>query len=150
MKHVFYFLILILVFSGCNTQTMQSQNQAEIIEMVVNSALGNNTELRNQDFWIDFSNCKLISRSAINDFLKSRPNFLEIDSDSLLKNDPTWNSDGYLRNTLLYLKSVEIKGEYLIINLDVVKATDGSNGLEVILKKKKKYSLISTKIESIQ
>ena len=149
-------LILGCVFLGCQTQRSgnqeqtvitQQQEQTLIINFSVDSALKSDSVMNTGDFWIDFSEVPYFKRPAIIDFLKLKKNFIEINADSLLKNDLTWTREGYLKKMVLDFKKIEIKGDSIIINLDKIKATDGSNGVEIIiLKNQTDYKVISSKM----
>jgi hypothetical protein len=149
-------LILGLIILGCqpqrsgnneNTIITQKQEQTLIIKFSIDSALKLDSALNTIDYWIDFSKVPYIKRPAIIDFLKSRKNFTEINVDSLLKNDLTWIQEGYLKKMVLDFKKVEFKGDSIIINLDKIKAKDGSNGVEVIiLKNQNDYKVISSEM----
>ena len=135
MRYIFTVIILGLLFYGCYTDKNTSCDQTLIINLAVDSALKLDPGLNTNDYWIDFSKVQYFTRPAINDFLKEKKNFTEINGDSLIKNDSTWNQYGFLQQMLIKFKTVEIKGDLIIINLDKIKASDGSNGIEVIIKK---------------
>jgi hypothetical protein len=153
-----YLIILVLgcVFFGCQTQRSgnqeqavitQQQEQTLIIKISVDSALKSDSVLNTGDYWIDFSKVPYFKRPAISDFLKLRKNFTEINADSLLKNDLTWTREGYLKKMVLEFKKIDFKGDSIIVDLDKIKAIDGSNGIEIIiLKNKNDYIVISSKI----
>jgi len=115
--------------------------------MTIDSALTKDSGLNTHDYWIDFSKANYFDKQAINDFIKSNANFSQINSDSLLKNDSTWIQYGFLQKMLINFKKVDLKADTLIIDLDKIKATDGSNGIQIILKRQKEhYIIVSTKM----
>jgi hypothetical protein len=132
---------------GCNFQKITTEEQTSIITMTMDSVLPKDSGLNTRDYWIDFSKVKTFERLAINNFLKSHSNFTEVNSDSLLKNDSTWIQYGFLQRMLIKFKKLDLKGDSLIIDLDKIRATDGSNGLQIIIKKENDhYKVISSKM----
>jgi hypothetical protein len=115
--------------------------------MTIDSTLTQDPGLNTDNYWIDFSDVNYFSRLAIKDFIRLQTNFTEIDSDSLFKNDSTWIKYGFLQNMLIKFKNVELKGDSIIIEFDKIKATDGSNGIQTVLKKvDNHYKVVCSKI----
>jgi hypothetical protein len=147
MQQIICILILGLVLLSCQSKRIITQEQTSIISMTIDSVLVKDLGLNTYDKWIDFSEVNFFERQAINDFLKQRAKFIEINSDLLLKSDSTWIQCGFLQKVLIRFKKIELKGDSLIIDLDKIKATDGSNGFQIILKKQKKhYKVVSAKM----
>lgn len=147
MRKMINIVIFGLVLTACQSERNSLQEQTSIINLSVNSALNIDSGLNTDKFWIDFSDADFFERQAINDFLKFRTNFKEIHSDSLLKNDSNWIQYGFLQQMLIKFRKVECKRDSLIIDLDKIKATDGSNGIQIIFKKdKSRYKVISSKM----
>ena len=145
MRQIICILILGLVLLSCQSKRITTQEQTSIISLTIDSALVKDSGLNTYDKWIDFSKANFFERRAINDFIKKRAKFIEINSDSLLKNDSTWIQYGFLQKILIKFKKVDTQGDSLIIDLDKIKATDGSYGIQIILKKKdKQYKVISS------
>lgn len=135
MRQIISILIIGLFLISCQSKRIISHEQTLIIGLTIDSALIQDSGLNTNNYWIDFSKTDIFERQAINDFLKQRINFVEINSDSLLKSDSIWIQYGFLQKMLIKFKKVVIKGDSLIIDLDKIKATDGSNGIQIILKK---------------
>lgn len=115
--------------------------------MVVNTALTSDSGIRSRKYWIDFSKVQYFDHSAIQDFLTSRSNFAQINSDSLLRHDTTWARYGFLEKMLIRFSKAEIKGDSLIIELDIIKATDGSLGLRFVFKKSDDaYAMVGSEV----
>ena len=115
--------------------------------MAVDSALSKDIVLNTNDYWIDFSNVTYFDKSVTKEFLMKNVNFHEINADSLLKSDSTWIQYGFLDQMLIKFKNIEINNDSIIINLDKIKATDGSNGIEIIFKNiGGKIKVVSTEI----
>jgi hypothetical protein len=115
--------------------------------MAVDSALSKDIGLNANDYWIDFSNVTYFNKFEKKEFLIKNLNFHEINADSLLKSDSTWIQYGFLNRMLIKFKNIEINKDSIIINLDKIKATDGSNGIEIIFKNiGGKIKLVSTKM----
>ena len=147
MRQIIIILIIGLFLISCQSKRITSHEQTLIIGLTIDSALVHDSGLNTNNYWIDFSNTDIFERQAINDFLKQRTNFVEINSDSLLRNDSTWIKYGFLQKMLIKFKKLDMQGDSLIIDLDKIKATDGSNGIQTILKKKnKQYKVISSKM----
>jgi sporulation protein YlmC with PRC-barrel domain len=147
MRQLIYIFIFGIVVIACQSQKITTQEQTSIIRMTIDSALTKDIGLNTNDYWIDFSKVKQFERHAINDFFNLRANFIKINSDSLLKNDSTWLQYGFLQKMLINFKKVQKKGDSLIIDLEKIKATDGSNGMQFFFKKEnKRYKLVSSKI----
>ena len=147
MRQLIYIFIFGIVIIACQSQKITTQEQTSINRMTIDSALTKDIGLNTNDYWIDFSKVKQFERHAINDFFNLRANFIKINSDSLLKNDSTWLQYGFLQKMLINFKKIQKKGDSLIIDLEKIKATDGSNGMQFIFKKEnKRYKLVSSKI----
>lgn len=147
MRHIFSLLIFGFVFLNCQSQKITNQEQTLIIKMVIDSVLTKDSGLNTNEYWIDFSKTNYFDKQAINDFIKSNANFAQINSDSLFKNDSTWIQYGFLQKMLISLKKAKLKGDSLIIDLEKIKATDGSNGIQIIIKKENnQYKVISSKM----
>ena len=147
MRKIINILIIILVVISCESKKITTYEQALIIGLTIDSALIHDSGLNTNDYWIDFSETDYFEKQAIDDFLKQRQNFIEINSDSLIKNDTNWIQYGFLHNMLIKFRQVDIQGNSLIINLDKIKATDGSNGIQIIMKKENsQYKVISSKM----
>ncbi|MFZ4400253.1 MAG: hypothetical protein ACOYO1_09480 [Bacteroidales bacterium] len=147
MRLIICSLILVFVLLSCHSKRITIQKQTSIISLTIDSALDIDSELNTYDKWIDFSKVDFFERQVINDFLNQRAKFIEINSDSLLKNDSTWIQYGFLQKILIKFKKIELKRDSFIIDLDKIKATDGSNGFQIILKKQKKhYKVVSSKM----
>ncbi|MEI7526659.1 MAG: hypothetical protein WCJ95_20090 [Mariniphaga sp.] len=147
MQHTIYILIIGLVLISCKSEKITTNEQVSIINSVIDSALLFDSALNTRDYWIDFSNTGQFESQAIKDFLKQRVNFVQINADSLLKNDSTWIQYGFLKKMLINFRKVDLRGDSLIIDLDKIKATDGSNGLQIILKKENNhYKVMSSKM----
>lgn len=129
MRHFIYILIIGIVVVSCQSKTITTQEQTRIITLTIDSALTQDSGLNTNDYWIDYSKGDFFERQSIEHFLKLRTNFNEINSDSLLLNDSTWIQYGYLEKMLIRITKVEFKGDSLIIDLETIKATDGSNGI---------------------
>jgi hypothetical protein len=147
MRQIRGILIIGLFLLSCQSKRITSQEQALIIGLAIDSALLQDSGLNTKNYWIDFSKTDVFERQAINTFLKQRVNFVEINSDSLIKNDPTWIKFGFLEKMLIKFKKVDKQGNLLIIDLGKIKAIDGSNGTQIILKKNNnRYKVISSKM----
>jgi hypothetical protein len=142
-----YLLLLLICTFGCSTPKISDHQKYLIIEMAVDSALSKDIGLNTHDYWIDFSNVTYFDNFVFKEFLMKNVNFHEINGDSLLKNDSTWIQYGFLNQMLIKFKNIEVNNDSIIINLDKIKATDGSKGIEIVLKNiGSKIKVISTKI----
>lgn len=147
MRQIIYILIIGLVLISCQSRKITTQEQTRIIALTIDSALIQDPGLNTHDYWIDYSKGDFFERQAIEYFLNHRTNFTEINSDSLLLNDSTWIQYGYLEKMLIRITKVEFNGNSLIIDLEKIKATDGSNGIQIIMKKvDNQYKVISSKM----
>lgn len=147
MRYIICVLTLFLIIFGCKTKSTSTIGQSLIIQMSIDSALKLDSGLNSKEYWIDFSKVQYFDKSSINDFLRYRANFIEINGDSLIRNDSTWKQYGFLQKMLIRFRSIESKGDSIIINLDKIKASDGSNGIEVIIKKiDNDFKVVSSKI----
>ncbi len=151
MKTIFKALFALLFLSGtlCSCQNIKStpDEQLFIIKLTLDSALKQDPGINTRNFWIDFSKVKYFDHETVIKFLQDNQSFTKINADSLLKNDSVWTQYGYLKQTLIIIKKVEVKGDSIIIELDKIIATDGSEGIEVVLKKEgNTYKVVSSKI----
>jgi hypothetical protein len=147
MRTKIYILLLLICPFGCSTPKISDNQKYLIIEMAVDSALSKDIVLNTNDYWIDFSNVTYFDKSVTKEFLMKNVNFHEINADSLLKSDSTWIQYGFLDQMLIKFKNIEINNDSIIINLDKIKATDGSNGIEIIFKNiGGKIKVVSTEI----
>lgn len=147
MRNLISILTLGILITSCQSNKINTQDQTLILKMTIDSTLTQDPGINTDNYWIDFSNVDYFSRLAIKDFIRLQTNFTEIDSDSLFKNDSTWIKYGFLQNMLIKFKNVELKGDSIIIEFDKIKATDGSNGIQTVLKKvDNHYKVVGSKI----
>jgi len=150
MKHKLCLLIvgLIVVLGSCLSPiVVNGQEQTDIIKAIIDSTLKRNSGINTEHYWIDFSKIDYFDFQSIEEFLIRNPNFVKVDSDSLLANDLTWKEYGFLQKTLIIFEEVEMFKDLIKIKVSKTKATDGSNGVEIIMKKRnQKYEIISSKI----
>lgn len=147
MRNLISILTLGILITSCQSNKINTQDQTLILKMTIDSTLIQDPGLNTDNYWIDFSNVNYFSRLAIKDFIRLQTNFTEIDSDTLFKNDSTWIKNGFLQNMLIKFKNVELKGDSIIIEFDKIKATDGSNGIQTVLKKvDNHYKVVGSKI----
>jgi len=147
MRYIIWLLIFGFVITGCQNKKIITQEKTLIIQAIIDSTLRIDSGLNTKDYWIDFSATNFFDSRSINDYIKQNTNCSEINSDSLLKNDSTWIKYGFLQKILIEIKNVESKGDSITIDIDKIKATDGSNGLQIILKKMNgHYKVISSKM----
>jgi hypothetical protein len=150
MRQIICILIIGLVLLSCQSEMITSNEQVSINNLVIDSALLVDSGLKTNDYWIDFSNTSHFESQAIKKFLKQRAHFVQINSDSLFKNDSTWIQYGFLQKMLIKFIKVDLRGDSLIIDLEKIKATDGSNRLQIILKKENnQYNVMSSKMTRI-
>ncbi len=147
MKHLLFILTFIFLSLGCNSHGELKSEKAIVIQLAIDASLKLDSGLNTDEFWIDFSKTNYFDKTAVNEFLKANRNFKRVNGDSLLYSDSTWTRYGYLNKMLINFRKVEIKGDSIIIELDKIKASDGSNGIEVIIKKESnKLKVLSSKI----
>ena len=147
MRNIIVTLTLGILIISCQSRKINIQEQTQILRMTIDSALTQDPGLNTSNYWIDFSNVDYFNKQAIRDLITLKPNFSEINSDSLLKNDSTWIKYEFLQNMLIKFKNLELKGDSMIIDLDKISSSDGSNGIQIILKKvDKHYKVVSSKI----
>ena len=146
MRNIFIVLTIIL-FISCNLGKPTNQEMTSIIKLSVDSINVKFRDPFSKKILIDFSKVKSIDKSSINDFLKSKTNYTLINSDSLLRIDSIWTKYGYLENYLLRFEDLSFKNDSIILNIDKIKATDGSRGIEIkiIKNSKNEYKIVSCK-----
>ena len=147
IKQVYLIILIILLSFGCQSKKLNFNENKEVLIKVIDSALKLDSGLNTPNYWIDFSRVQYFKETTIDDFLQQRRNFTRINADSLFQNDSTWLNYEYLDKLLITIKSVNEKGDLIIITLDKILSSDGSNGIEIILKKSKNnFVLISSRI----
>jgi len=123
------------------------QEQTDIIKAIIDSTLKMDSGLNTKDYWIDFSKINYFDSQSIEEFLAQHTKFTKINSDSLLANDPIWKEYGYLQKMLIIFRKVETDKNLIKIEIEKIIATDGANGVEIIMKKEgRNYRIISSKI----
>jgi len=147
MRYLIWSLLTGLMLLGCSSKVTEKQKKLWIIKLTVDSVLKLDSGLNTPNYWIAFSKVHFFDKTDIHEYLKSHPNFTQINSDSLIKNDSIWTKSGSLRKVLIEFKRVEIKGDSIIIDLDKIRAIEGATGIEIILKEDKNgYKVVSSKI----
>ena len=126
---IFSILVITFCFSNCKTAVYKSSNMDEVVQIAVDSSI-NGKNFKGY-FYIDFVNASIFDAAIKQKFLTKNKNFTQINSDSLLAKDSIWLKYGILDKLLIRFKNVEMKNDTLIINVDNIKATDGSFGTKV-------------------
>jgi hypothetical protein len=147
MRKIISLVLLGWLVLGCQNQNENKRGQIDILNIAIDSTLNIDPALKSKGYWIDFSKVQYFNRNSIEGFLSQRPNFKEVNGDSLFKCDSTWIRFGFLENLLISFKRIEERGDTIILNIDKYKATDGSNGIELlIIKEGNKNKVIKTRI----
>ena len=75
---------------------------------------------------------------AIFAFLKRHINFTITNLDFLIKNNDNWIKYGFFNNLVIHFDSIkEEENGNIIIEMSKIKAKDGADGMQIILKRKK-------------
>lgn len=137
MRKIVLFVLSGLILASCRFLLFSDKDQVVIMETAFNSAMKQDSGLNTPCNWIDLSVRRHFSKAAISDFLKANKNVAIINSDSLFNNDSTWIRYGYLPQMLLKINRVYFFPHSVSISLEKILATDGSAGIEIILKRNK-------------
>ena len=130
-------LVLLYTYS-CNTSTGQKLNGQkfglEFIELCIDSTLRIDPGTSVHIFYVDFSKVNSIDSNAIHTYLVLHKSIRTANLDSLFKNDSMWTKYGYFNIPVIRFEKITTKGaDSIIVETSKHKASDGSNGVEIIL-----------------
>lgn len=119
-----------------------------LIQTCVDSTLELDSALNTTKYSIDFSLVTTLNRETIDSFLKANPVVAETNLDSLFKHDIKWIKHQYFDNPVIrFEKIIYQKNGTILINTSKTKASDGSIGVEIILKQDgQKYTCLKSTI----
>jgi hypothetical protein len=105
-------------------------------EMCIDSTLHLDPGTSTQTYFVDFGNAKDLPDSCIQKFLATHSNAHAANLDSLERKDTTWTKYGFFQNAVVKFNRIEQHNDSIIVNTSKIKAADGSNGTEMIFKKR--------------
>ena len=133
---VFIYLTFGLLVVSCKSQMHEISNySSDFIEMCVDSTLHLDPGTSTKTYLVDFGKVRVLSDTAIKQFLTSHTNASETNLDSLERNDTTWLKYGYFLNCVVKFNSIESHNDSVIVTMSKIRASDGSNGTKMIFKK---------------
>lgn len=138
MKQLTALVICALPLLSCEWQKKVGAESygADFIKICVDSTLHLDPGTSTETYRVDFSKVKNIADPTIREFLAADKNASEANVDSLQKNDSTWMKYGYFEIAAIRFESVETRNDNIIVHTAKIKAADGSNGTEMIFKRK--------------
>lgn len=132
-------LILLICFSMLScTHAADPNAKQQLLKKTVEELLKADPGLNSKGgYWISFGKQNFFDKEDMQRFLAKNRNFSRVNADSLYTNDSTYIKYGYLKQTLLVIGDVELKGDTLTVSCSKIFSSDGAFGMEVYFKKEK-------------
>ena len=131
------FISIALVAFSCKPQITDNSNyNAEFIAMCIDSTLHLDRGTSTQTYFVDFGKVKVLPDSSIQQFLATHSYAHAANLDSLEHNDTNWLKYGFFQNAVVKFDRIECHADSIIVNTSKIKAADGSNGTEMIFKRR--------------
>lgn len=143
MRHnLTYLFFIVTTFWSCQEgKQNEISNGFDIAELCliktcIDSTLRLESGLNTGKYSIDFTLVKTLHRQTIDSFLRANPSVTETNLDSLMEHDSTWTKYQYFDNPVIrFEKIIYQRDGTVLINTSKKKASDGSHGTEIILKR---------------
>jgi hypothetical protein len=131
----FALIIAVLKIYKQQTDLNTLPNKAELAALAIAAAINEGHESTYYNFWIDYSKSNFMDRKSKNICTSSRTFLIEINGDSLLKNDTSWNKHGILKQGLFTIETAYRFGNKVKVNVSVLYAAEAGKGFEITLEK---------------
>ena len=121
---------------SCQPQIAEKANyNAEFIARCIDSTLHLDPGTSTKTYLVDFGKVRGFSETSIRQFFTTHPNASQTNLDSMLNNDTLWRKEGYFVKCIIKFQRIEFRNDSIIVKTSKMRATDGSNGAEIIFKK---------------